>query len=101
MQRWMAVALALFVTFLWSTSYILNKWAFAEGIGPLTLAGLRYGLAACTLGVVRIISRDAATGPRPSWAVLAGLGIAGYLVAQGGQYVGQYYVTPTQASMVL
>lgn len=53
MPRWIAVALALFVTFLWSTSYILNKWAFAEGIGPLTLAGARYALAALTLLLVR------------------------------------------------
>jgi drug/metabolite transporter (DMT)-like permease len=132
--RWIAVMLALFVTFLWSTSYILNKWAFAEGIRPLTLAGARYTLAALTLFAVQAVSRrrsdgaaaaPACTAPDGGGAPEAGavaapgesptaaaprppglhqfalLGLAGYLVAQGFQYIGQYYVTPTQASMVL
>lgn len=38
------ILLALFVTFLWSTSFILIKWGLAE-IPPLTYAGLRYTLA--------------------------------------------------------
>lgn len=102
MKRWTAVSLALFVTFLWSTSYILNKWAFAEGVGPLTLAGLRYSLAAITLGLVRAVRpgrEPAEAGLRP-WQYL-GLGLAGYLVAQGMQYIGQYYISPTQSSMLL
>lgn len=107
MPRWLAVCPALFVTFLWSTSYILNKWAFAEGIGPVTLAGLRYTLAAATLGVARVVipTRE---GRRPGFSVgrptlwqFIGLGLAGYLVAQGFQYAGQYYVTPTQAGVLL
>lgn len=39
-----AILLALLVTFLWSTSFILIKWGLAE-IPPLTYAGLRYTLA--------------------------------------------------------
>ncbi len=39
-----AILLALLVTFLWSTSFILIKWGLAE-IPPLTYAGLRYSLA--------------------------------------------------------
>jgi len=39
-----AIFLALLVTFLWSTSFILIKWGLAE-IPPLTYAGLRYSLA--------------------------------------------------------
>jgi len=103
MKRWTAISLALFVTFLWSTSYILNKWAFAEGVGPLTLAGLRYSLAAITLALARLLQRRPAAGstPRLSLWHYAGLGLAGYLVAQGMQYVGQYYVTPTQSGMML
>jgi len=99
MPRWVAVVAALFVTFLWSTSYILNKWAFAEGIQPFALAGLRYGIAAITLALVQI-RRPRVQGTLKPWTY-AGLGLAGYLVAQGFQYVGQYYVTPTQSGMVL
>ncbi|MGB5896153.1 MAG: EamA family transporter, partial [Ignavibacteriaceae bacterium] len=39
-----AILLALLVTFLWSTSFIIIKWGLAE-IPPLTYAGLRYSLA--------------------------------------------------------
>ena len=39
-----AIVLALLVTFLWSTSFILIKWGLEE-IPPLTYAGLRYSLA--------------------------------------------------------
>jgi drug/metabolite transporter (DMT)-like permease len=101
--RWIAVILALFVTLLWSSSYILNQWAFAEGIKPLTLAGLRYSLAALSLLCIRLLRRRRSVSPtpRPSALTLVGLGLAGYVVAQGMQYIGQYYVTPTQASMVL
>jgi drug/metabolite transporter (DMT)-like permease len=105
-KRWVGITIALFVTFLWSTSYILNKLAFAEGIRPLTLAGLRYLLAAVTLFGLRslIAKRSVAqaptTAPPSAWQYI-GLGIAGYLVAQGLQYWGQYFVTPTQSSMML
>ncbi|HLO02447.1 MAG TPA: DMT family transporter [Symbiobacteriaceae bacterium] len=98
MSRWSAILTALFVTFLWSTSYILNRWAFNTGIGPLTLAGLRYGVAALSL---LAIQRKGTGGQRPPLRHLIGLGVAGYLVAQGFQYVGQFFVTPTQASLVL
>lgn len=104
MKRSFAISLALFVTVLWSTSYILNQWAFAEGIRPLTLAGLRYSLAAVTLALVRLNRRrqlpEHQLGRLSPWKYL-GLGLAGYLVAQGVQYMGQLYVTPTQAGMVL
>ena len=39
-----AVFQALFVTFLWSTSWVLIKIGLVD-IAPLTFAGLRYGLA--------------------------------------------------------
>ena len=39
-----AILLALLVTFLWSTSFILIKWGLNE-IPPLTYAGLRYTIA--------------------------------------------------------
>ena len=35
---------ALFVTFLWSTSFIIIKWGLIE-IPPITYAGLRYIIA--------------------------------------------------------
>ncbi|NLI21832.1 MAG: EamA/RhaT family transporter, partial [Clostridiales bacterium] len=52
-----ALWMAAVTTLLWSGSYILNKLAFGGGIGPLTLSGLRYVLAALLLMGVRLIRR--------------------------------------------
>src|SRR6188474_1883252 len=40
-----AVAQALFVAFLWSTSWVLIKIGIRENLPPVTFAGLRYTLA--------------------------------------------------------
>lgn len=40
-----AVLLALFVTFLWSTSWVLIKLGLQASLPPVTFAGLRYTLA--------------------------------------------------------
>ncbi|MFH1180002.1 MAG: EamA family transporter, partial [Candidatus Bathyarchaeota archaeon] len=43
-----AIVEALFVTFLWSSSYILTKFGLMD-IDPLTLVGLRYLIASLVL----------------------------------------------------
>jgi drug/metabolite transporter (DMT)-like permease len=43
-----AALVALFVVFLWATSWVLIKFGL-ETIPPLTFAGLRYGLASLVL----------------------------------------------------
>jgi len=114
MIRTLAIVAAVFVTLLWSSSYILNQLAFAEGVGPFTLAGLRYSLAVCALWLaLRLQAKRAARlarpaqaadsqpAAKPSWLIVAALGLAGFLLAQGLQYAGQYWVTPTQTSLVL
>ena len=40
-----AVLTALFVTFLWSTSWVLIKLGLRASLPAVTFAGLRYGLA--------------------------------------------------------
>lgn len=91
-------------TVLWSGSYIVNKVAFQDGVGPLTLAGLRYLLAALLLLCLgRVRGRPTAGAPaaKPPLRVLLLLGLLGYAVAQGFQYVGQSFLTPTQSSLCL
>lgn len=95
-----ALTMAVVTTVLWSGSYILNKLAFQGGIGPLTLSGLRYLFAALILmGLGRRKGRK--EGPVLSPWMIALLGILGYAAAQGLQYVGQSYLTPTQSSLSL
>jgi drug/metabolite transporter (DMT)-like permease len=99
-----AILMATLTTLLWSGSYILNKLAFQDGVGPLTLSGARYTLAALLLLMLGRLRRAPATAPKaeplPLGTVVL-LGLAGYAVAQGLQYVGQRYLTPTQSSLFL
>ncbi|MBM6618136.1 DMT family transporter [Bacillus suaedaesalsae] len=100
--KMIAVLTAVVVTMLWSSSYFLNVYAFKEGVGPLTLAGLRYTIAAFVLFLLSI-SHKGETKHREkiTWKYIFLLGISGYLVAQGFQYWGQFFITPTQTSLLL
>ena len=95
-----AFIMAAVTTVLWAGSYILNKLAFQGGIGPLTLSGLRYLLASLILFGFGGKKAGTEARPLPLKMVLL-LGVAGYAVAQGLQYVGQSYLTPTQSSLFL
>jgi drug/metabolite transporter (DMT)-like permease len=83
---------ALFVTFLWSTSWVLIRWGLdGESLSPIVFAGLRYLfaaglLAALVAGAPRLRSEVASLGGRRWWQ-LAVLGLVFVAVAQGAQFV--------------
>lgn len=87
-----AVALALLVTVLWSSSWILVRWGLDDhGLRPLGFAGLRYGAAALVLSgwvVSRPNGREALR--QITWkdvGRLFVLGIVFYTLTQGAQFV--------------
>ncbi len=98
-----AIGLALLVTFLWSTSWVLIRFGLKE-VPALTFAGLRYTLAALCLlpflfkpqtwQAVRVLNRS-------QWWLLIGMGIIYYAVAQGAQYLGLVYLPLATASLLL
>lgn len=95
-----ALVMAVVTTVLWAGSYILNKLAFQGGIGPLTLSGLRYLLASLILMGLGKGGKQK-EGPALPLKMIVLLGALGYAAAQGLQYVGQSYLTPTQSSLFL
>ena len=87
-----AIALAVLVTVLWSSSWVLIRFGLDDAdLPPITFAGLRYGAAALVLWAslaVRVRQGDAL--PRPSGrdlGVYAALGLVFYGVTQGAQFV--------------
>lgn len=92
-----ALAVAVFTTILWAGSYIVNKVAFGQGIGPLTLSGMRYTLGGLAL---MLVIRTEKGKPLP---IHLGLfqGFLCYLIGQGFQYIGQSMTTPTLSSLIL
>jgi len=96
-----ALLMAVITTLLWSGSYILNKFAFQDGVGPLTLSGLRYLLAGLFLFCLDGRKKQTQAQRKPPLGMIVLLGVLGYAVAQGLQYVGQTTLTPTQSSLFL
>jgi drug/metabolite transporter (DMT)-like permease len=96
-----AILEALFVTFLWSTSWILIKWGLKE-IPPLTFAGLRYAIAACVLlpGLWQRRAEVAAL-TRGQWLQLLALGLVFYALTQGGQFLTLKYLDAIPFSLIL
>lgn len=98
-----AVVQALFVTFLWSTSWVLIKLGLKD-IPALPFAGLRYTLAFLCLLPFALRSgqlanlRSLSTG---MWLRLIALGLLFYAVTQGAQFLSLFYLPATTTSLLL
>jgi drug/metabolite transporter (DMT)-like permease len=93
---------ALFVTFLWSTSWVLIKVGLRD-IPPVTFAGMRYTLAFLCLLPLAARSHNRAsvrelTGRR--WLELVGLGILFYAITQGASFVSLAYLPAMTVSLL-
>lgn len=97
------VLLALLVTFLWSTSFIIIKWGLAE-IPPLTFAGLRYSIAFLALLPLMLAPKYRSALKRltaSDWAKLAGLGVLFYSLTQGTMFIGLSLLPSVTVSLIL
>ena len=99
-----AVLQALFVTFLWSSSWVLIKFGLEE-IPPLTFAGLRYSLAFLILAPFVLGSRELRSSliglSSAGWLRLIALGLLFYTLTQGAQFVGLVYLPAVTVSLFL
>jgi drug/metabolite transporter (DMT)-like permease len=98
-----AVLQALFVTFLWSTSWVLIKIGLAD-IPALTFAGLRYSLAFLCLLPIFLRSPEARllpSLPAVAWLRLLGLGLLLYTLTQGAQFLGLAYLPAVTVNLML
>lgn len=102
-SRTAAIFLALLVTFLWSTSFIIIKWGLSE-LPPLTYAGLRYVLAFFCL-VPFAISKERINEiksiDRKDWKKLIALGLLFYTFTQGTQFIGLSLLPAVTVSLIL
>ncbi len=100
----MAVLLALVVTALWASSWVIIKFGL-EDIPPVTFAGLRYGLAAAILLGIILANKEArnAVGRqnRRWWLAIAGYGIIFVTVTQGTQFMGLRLLPAITVSLIL
>ncbi len=97
-----AVLQALFVAFLWATSWVFIKIGL-HTIPPLTFAGLRYILAfACLLFVLLFSkSKEEIKGlPGKVWARLVVLGLLFYAGTQGASFVALDYLPAVTVNLL-
>lgn len=98
-----AVLQALFVTFLWSTSWVLVKIGLVD-IPAITFAGLRYGLAfLCLLpfALRRVHRASLRKLNRSDWLRLIILGLLFYAITQGAIFLGLYYLSAATVTLML
>lgn len=103
--RFITILQALFVTFLWSTSWVFIKIGLNDiHIPALTFAGLRYGIAFCILliyGQYRNQLSDFRLLTRRDCLLLGLLGIVFYAITQGTQFLALAYLPSALFSLIL
>ncbi|MDO9084732.1 MAG: DMT family transporter [Anaerolineaceae bacterium] len=100
-----AVLLALLITFLWSTSWVLIKIGLKASLPPVTFAGLRYTLAfLCLLPFVLMnptYRQMVQNFSKSTWYQLALLGLVFYTITQGAQFIGLAFLPAATVTLVL
>ncbi len=100
-----AILLAVFVTFLWSTSWILIKFGLRSNLPPITFAGLRYSLAfLCLIPFVarNSVQRDAIKSiSLADWSRLGILGLFNYTLTQGAIFISLAYLPAALLNLIL
>lgn len=100
-----AIFLAVFVTFLWSTSWVFIKIGLQADLPPVTFAGLRYVLAfICLLPFVLLheeLRRKLRKISKTLWAQLMVLGFVLYTITMASQYIGLSYLPSATVSLLL
>lgn len=104
-MRLQAILQALFVTFLWSTSWVLMKIGL-EDIPPIIFAGLRYFCAFLVLALASFRSRTTIAAEmrllsRRDWIWLALLGLVYYTATQGLQFAALNNLPAVKLSLML
>ena len=104
-SRLKAILKAVFVTFLWSTSWVLIKIVLRGNIPAITFAGLRYTLAFLCLVPFVLINPSQRTAlkklTRREWGKLALLGVVFYSITQSAMFLALSYLPANMVNLLL
>jgi drug/metabolite transporter (DMT)-like permease len=91
----------ILVAVIWASSFVFVKMGLIY-MGPLTMAGLRYFLAAMVLLPWLVRKHvEVASLPRSMWLRLALMGLCAYTIANGAFYWGLRYLPATTVSFLM
>jgi len=104
-QHTKAILQAIFVTILWSTSWILIKVGLHDNLPPITFAGLRYTLAFICLAPFVFVKSTHRTVLKQmsarNWGKLALLGVVYYTLTQGAMFLALAFLPANMVSLLL
>jgi drug/metabolite transporter (DMT)-like permease len=99
-RRAYALAGLILVMVMWGITYVVTKAAVRE-IPPLTLAALRYLIAASVLVPIAMAREGSMRLPRAlPWAPLAGMGLTGIVILTVGFNYGLIYGSASQGALL-
>ena len=100
-----AILLAIFVTFLWSTSWEMIKLGLRNSLPAITFAGLRYILAFLCLAPLVLFNSSQLSAlkrlTRREWGKLALLGVVYYTFTQGAMFLSLAYLPANMVNLLL
>jgi drug/metabolite transporter (DMT)-like permease len=103
--RTKAILLALFVTVLWSTSWVLIKIGLRNSLPAITFAGLRYTLAFVSLAPFVLFKSNQLKALKrltpKEWGKLALLGVVYYTITQSAMFLALAYLPANTVSLLL
>lgn len=100
-DRLLPIIEACFVTFPWSSSYVLIKIGLTQ-LSPLNLAALRYITASAILVPLALIRGGTdLLKERETLLKLVFIGFSGYTIAQGLQVLGLFYLPAVSVTFLL
>lgn len=104
-RRVTAILLAIFVTMLWSTSWVLIKIGLRNSLPAISFAGLRYFLAFLCLIPFVFFNRIQRTAlknlTRRDWGKLSLLGVVYIAITQGAMFLALSYLPANMVSLLL
>jgi drug/metabolite transporter (DMT)-like permease len=103
--RLKAILIAIFVTILWSTSWVLIKVGLHNSLPAITFAGLRYTLAFLCLAPFVLFNPTQRTALKcltsREWAKYSLLGVIFYTITQSAMFLALAYLPANMLSLLL
>ena len=97
----MALIEGILVAAIWASSFVFVKMGLMY-MGPLTMAGLRYTLAALLLTPWLVRKRaEIASLPRLMWLRMALLGLCAFTISNGAFNTGLKFISPTTMTFLM
>lgn len=97
----LAVCGIVFVNIMWGLSFVASKYAMTHGLGPFSLAMIRYLFTPLFLLVIFLCSKEKIVFPKKDWHLMVLSGLFGITIYFFCENTGVLYTTAANASLII